>query len=183
MMTTGHVYIACSLDGFIAKPDGALDWLMAAPPSNVMALYDAFMADKDGIIMGRATFDVVRSFQDWPFEKPVVVLSRTLRAEDLPPELCDRVMIRNAAPRALMAELGAQGWRKAYIDGGATISAFLREDQIADLVLTRLPVILGKGIPLFSDLPVVALRHIGTETLDNGATMSRYCVETDQNQG
>ena len=182
-MTTGHVYIACSLDGFIAKPGGGLDWLMAAPPSNVMDLYNGFMADKDGIIMGRATFETVRSFAQWPYHKPVVVLSRTLRQDDLPSGLRNRVMIRNSAPTALMAELGELGWCKAYIDGGATISAFLRDGQIVELVITRLPVLLGQGIPLFSDLPETALYHLATDTLDNGATMSRYLVKRDHTHG
>jgi dihydrofolate reductase len=176
MVTTGHVYIACSLDGFIAKPDGGLDWLMADPPGNLMALYDAFMADKDGIIMGRATFDIVRAFDPWPYDKPVVVLSRSLRQADLPDALKDHVMIRDASPETLMAELATLGWQKAYVDGGATISAFLRAGNIADMTLTRLPVILGAGIPLWSDLPEISLRHIATDVLDNGAVMSRYSV-------
>jgi dihydrofolate reductase len=176
-MTTGHVYIACSLDGFIARPDGGLDWLMAEPPSNLMALYNSFMADKDGIVMGRASFDIVRSFPEWPYDKPVVVLSRTLRKDELPPAIRDRVVIRNATPRAVMAEIGGLGWRKAYVDGGATISAFLRDGQIAELVITRLPILIGQGIPLFSNIPEVSLSHMATDTLDNGAIMSRYLVK------
>jgi dihydrofolate reductase len=178
MVATGHVYIACSLDGFIAKPDGGLNWLMADPPGNLMALYDSFMADKDGIIMGRATFDTVRAFDPWPYDKPVIVRSRSLQASDLPVALQNRVTHRNAEPETLMAELGAMGWKKAYVDGGVTISAFLRAGLIADMTVTRLPVLLGAGIPLWSDLPEIALRHMATDVLDNGAVMSRYAVGT-----
>ncbi len=97
-MATGHVYIACSLDGFIARPDGGIDWLMADPPSDLMDRYAAFMADKDAIVMGRATFDIVRAFDPWPYDVPVVVLSRSLSPADLPPALAGKVRL-DPAPR------------------------------------------------------------------------------------
>jgi dihydrofolate reductase len=175
-MTTGHVYIACSLDGFIARPDGGLDWLMADPPGNLMELYATFMADKDGIVMGRKTFETVCGFDPWPYDKPVLVWSRSLTQADIPVALRDKVTTSGADPAQLMGELAARGWRKSYIDGGTTISAFLRAGQIADLVLTRLPCILGDGIPLFSGLPEIQLKHVATDSLDNGAVMSRYAV-------
>jgi dihydrofolate reductase len=173
-MTTGHVYIACSLDGFIARTDGGIDWLMADPPSDLMERYAAFMADKDAIVMGRATFDIVRGFDPWPYEVPVVVLSRTLGARDLPSDLAGKVRVDAGDPAHVMARLTATGCRRAYVDGGATVSAFLAAGLIEDMTITRLPILLGRGIPLFRDIPETPLRHVRTEVLDNGAVVSRY---------
>ncbi len=173
-MATGHVYIACSLDGFIARPDGGIDWLMADPPPDLMDRYAAFMADKDAIVMGRATFDIVRAFDPWPYDVPVVVLSRSLSPADLPPALAGKVRLDAGPPAEVMARLAATGCRRAYVDGGATVSAFLAAGLIADMVITRLPILLGQGIPLFRDIPEIPLHHLGTEVLDNGAVVSRY---------
>jgi dihydrofolate reductase len=173
-MATGHIYIACSLDGFIARLDGGIDWLMADPPPDLMERYASYMADKDAIVMGRATFDIVRSFDPWPYDVPVVVLSRSLAPRDLPPDLAGKVRLDAGEPADVMARLGAAGCRRAYIDGGATLSAFLAAGQIEDMIITRLPILLGQGIPLFRDIPEIPLRHVLTEVLDNGAVVSRY---------
>jgi dihydrofolate reductase len=173
--TTGHVFIAASVDGFIARPDGDIGWLTRYAATGENTGYDAFMATIDGLVMGRATFEKVLTFDTWPFRKPVVVLSQTLSRGDLRADLDGNVRISSLAPGPLMEALANEGWRRAYVDGGRVIQSFLNEKLIADIVLTRIPVLLGAGIPLFgrlaADLP---LRHVETTTFASGLVQSRY---------
>lgn len=86
-MPAGHVFIATSLDGFIARQDGSLDWLESANASGEDHGFDAFAAGIDCICMGRATFETVLTFDRWPYDKPVAVLSTTFRINNLPDRL------------------------------------------------------------------------------------------------
>lgn len=175
--TTGHVFIATSLDGFIARLDGTLDWLEKQPTAGEDFGYDAFMDSVDGLVMGRGTFEQVLTFGQWPYPKPVVVLSASLSQHDLRADLQGRVTVRNEAPRALMAHLHSQGWRRVYIDGGKVIQSFLAEGLIDDLVVTRVPILLGQGIPLFGKLTRdVDLKHRETTSFASGLVSSRYEV-------
>jgi len=173
--TTGHVFIAASVDGFIARSDGDIDWLTRYAAAGEETGYDAFMASIDGLVMGRATFEKVLSFDAWPFSKPAVVMSRTLSQGELRADLDGKVRISSLAPQPLMQALASEGWSRAYIDGGRVIQSFLQEKLISDIVLTRIPVLLGDGIPLFGrladDLP---LRHVETTTFASGLVQSRY---------
>jgi dihydrofolate reductase len=177
-MLTGHVFIAMSFDGFIARPDGSIDWLLAADGAGEDHGYHRFMAGVDGVAMGRGTFETVRDFDPWPYEKPVVVLSRTLSAADVPERLAGRVEVSTEGPRALFERLEQQGWRRAYVDGGAVIRSFLAEGLVADMILTRVPVLIGAGRPLFGalarDLPLV---HEATQAFPSGLVQSRYRLE------
>nr|WP_167527458.1 dihydrofolate reductase family protein [Bradyrhizobium betae] len=176
--TTGHVFIAASVDGYIARPDGDIDWLGKYAASGENTGYDAFMDTIDGLVMGRVTFEKVLSFDSWPFKKLVVVLSQTLLQADLRADLDGKVRISSLAPQPLMQALASAGWRRAYVDGGRVIQSFLRENLISDIVLTRIPVLLGDGIPLFgrlaADLP---LRHVETTTFASGMVQSRYEID------
>lgn len=172
-MTEGHVFIAASLDGFIARADDGLDWLLAFRDGDDDHGYGAFMAGMDGVVMGRGTWEVCRGFDPWPFAVPVVMMSRSLRAEDVPPGLRGRVRVSGEAPRAVMEGLG---WRRAYVDGGAVIRSFLAEGLIAEVTLTRAPVILGAGRPLFGAGPEIALEHRETRSWPSGLVQSRYRV-------
>ena len=174
-MTTGHVYIAVSIDGFIARPDGGLDWLMKQPTAGEDYGYDAFMASVDGLIMGRASYEKVLTFAEWPYRKPVVVLSRTLAGGDVPASLAGRVRISDATPAEVMETLSAEGWRRAYVDGGQIVQSFLRDGLIRDLTLTRIPILLGSGRPLFGRLDRdIDLRHVQTTAHPSGLVHSRY---------
>lgn len=176
-MTSGHVFIATSLDGFIARKDGSLDWLMKQSVEGEDYGYDGFIESVDGLVMGRGTFEQVLSFGEWPYPKPVIVLSATLSQGDLRPDLAGKVTIRNEAPKAVMTDLERQGWRRAYIDGGKVIQSFLRAGLIEDLVLTRVPVLLGEGIPLFGLLDRdIDLKHMETNSFPSGLVSSRYRV-------
>ena len=184
-MISGHVYVAASLDGFIARRDGDLDWLMkqsAGGEDHGSAEgedygYDEFMASMDGLVMGRATYEKVLTFGDWPYPKPVVVLSRTLTEKDLREDLVGRVRILGVEPGQAMQILSAEGWRRAYIDGGQLIQAFLREGLINDITLTRIPILLGDGNPLFGPLDHdVDLKHVETKAFASGLVSSKYEV-------
>lgn len=176
-MITGHVFIAASLDGFIARRDGDLDWLMKQATEGEDHGYDEFMASVDGLIMGRGSYEKVLTFGEWPYAKPVVVLSRSLSPRDLREDLAGKVRIVDAAPKEIMRTLSEEGWRRAYIDGGQIIQAFLRDGLIADMILTRVPILLGGGIPLFGPLDNdIALRHVGTKAYGSGLVHSKYEV-------
>lgn len=176
-MVTGHVFIASSLDGFIARPDGDLDWLMKQATEGEDHGYETFMASVDGLIMGRGSYEKVLTFGPWPYDKPVVVLSRSLSDRDLREDLAGRVRIADAGPRQIMATLAAEGWRRAYVDGGRVIQSFLREGLIADIALTRIPILLGDGLPLFGPLEHdIDLQHLATKTYPSGLVRSDYRV-------
>ncbi|MCB0638776.1 MAG: dihydrofolate reductase [Lewinella sp.] len=147
------VFIATSLDGYIADRHGGLDWLHAIPnPEQDDAGYGAFMEGIDALLMGRKTFDTVLGFGiDWPYAKPVFVLSNSLT--ELPAGLPANVHLIKGDLRDVLARIHAQGYGRLYIDGGGTIQHFLREDLIDELIITTIPVLLGGGTPLFGALP------------------------------
>lgn len=177
-MPTGHVFIATSLDGFIARSDGSIDWLVKQPTAGEDHGYDSFMASVDGVVMGRGSFEAALGFDAWPYEKPVIVMSSHLMAGDVPPALRSKVRISGLAPAALMQQLAAEGWTRAYIDGGRLIRSFLREGLIADITLTRAPILIGHGRPLFGDLPAdIELDHASTRSFPSGLVTSRYRVK------
>ncbi len=169
---TCSVFIATSLDGFIARLDGGLDWLPegGGEPHG----YPEFMATVDALVIGRGTYETVRAFPAWPYgATPVVVLSSTLARLDPPPgAVCD---LMSGEPAALVASLAARGLHHLYIDGGLTIQRFLRAGLIERLILTRIPVLLGSGLPLFGPLPGdVRFSHVATRTYASGLVQSEY---------
>lgn len=177
-MVKGHVFIATSIDGFIARPNGDIDWLDIPGAEIEDHGYDEMMASVDGLIMGRATFEKVLSFDvPWPYEKPVIVLSRTLTAADIPAELSGKVRISSQTPKDLLQTLTEEGWTGAYVDGGQVIQSFLREGLIDDMVISRLPVLIGEGIPLFGVIPKdIRLEHVYTNSYASGLVSSKYNV-------
>ncbi|MCB0176268.1 MAG: dihydrofolate reductase [Anaerolineae bacterium] len=179
------VYIATSLDGFIARPDGALDWLPGAEGDNAGIEtpegedygYQEFMDSVDGLVMGRNTFEVVLGFGgDWPYgQKRVFVLSR--RPVDIPDSIAGSVEWLTGSPREVIDQLTERGLTHLYVDGGLTIQGFLAEGLIQQLIITHIPVLIGQGIPLFGPVPHdIKLRHIETLSFANGLVQSRYEV-------
>jgi dihydrofolate reductase len=169
-------FIGVSLDGFIARPDGALDWLDHA--GNTDHGYDAFMATVDALVMGRHTYETVLGFGTWPFgAKPVYVLS----SSPLKPAPSGATVHHlSGEPQMVVTELEARGVQHAYIDGGATIQRFLRAGLLHRLIVSRLPVLIGQGIPLFGPLDGdVLLRHVRTETFSSGLVQSEYVRSSD----
>lgn len=176
-MTTCHVYIAASLDGFIARPDGDIEWLHRWPDVGHDYGYSAFMQSVDGLIIGRGTFEKVLSFGQWPYEKPVVVLSRTLDPNAVPPDRADRVRIVALTPAEVLEKLRGEGWKRAYVDGGRVIRSFLSGGLIADMTITRIPILIGAGRPLFGALAHdIVLAHLETTAYPSGFVQSRYAI-------
>jgi dihydrofolate reductase len=172
------VFIATSLDGFIARSDGELDWLPSATADNDMG-YGDFIGSVDLLIMGRHTFEKVLSYGAWPYDVPVRVLSR--RGVDVPAQLRAQVSVMAGEPAQLLQTLAEEGFQEAYVDGGETIQAFIAADLIKRLIITRVPVLIGHGLNLFGPLAegVAALpwRHVKTFTWPNGLVQSHYARE------
>ncbi len=149
---TNNVYIGTSLDGFIADKNGGLDWLDSVPnPEGIDMGYYAFLERMDALVMGRVTFETVLGFGiDWPYDKPVYVLSSTLNT--VPAELEGKVWIMGGPLAEVLAAIHARGHRHLYIDGGSTIQQFLKADLIDEMILTTIPILLGGGFSLFGEL-------------------------------
>ena len=148
-----YVYIACSLDGFIAKPDGNLDWLLNIPnPNNDDYGFSEYMSNIDGIIMGRNTFETVLGFLEWPYQKPVFVLSNTMKT--IPDIMKDKVEIVSGDLKKIIRNLHQRKINNIYVDGGKTIQSFLKEDLIDGMIITTVSKILGEGISFFGEMGI-----------------------------
>jgi len=170
--------MAMSLDGYIARADGDLDWLMKQKTESEDHGYDSFMASVDGLIMGRGSFEKILTFDDWPYQKPVVVTSRTLRDADVPVDLRNTVTLSTLEPKELMQELGRKGWQRAYVDGGKIVQSFLSAGLISDITVTHIPILIGEGLPLFGRLDRdVDLEHLETRSFPSGLVSSTYRVQ------
>lgn len=170
------VFIATSLDGFIAREDGAIDWLPAPEGGGEDYGYTELMRTVDALVMGRNTYELVQTFGSWPYgRKPVVVLSS--RRVDLPAPSEGTAEWMADPPDVVVRRLAERGMKRLYVDGGKTIQGFLRAGLITDLVITRIPVLIGTGIPLFGPLASdVRLQHTGTASYPSGLVQSRYEV-------
>lgn len=171
---TSIVYIATSIDGFIARRDGSIDWLIDLPnPGASDYGYAEFMGRIDAVLMGRKTFETVLGFPLWPYSKPVYVLSTTLKS--IPKDLSGKAEIVKGGAEEILRELSAKGIGTLYVDGGQTIQGFLKEDLIDEMIIARIPVILGDGIPLFSVVPSELLfEHVRTDIYNNAVVKSSY---------
>ena len=170
---TLSVFVGASVDGFIARPNHDLDFL--PPGGGEPHGYDEFMATVDALVIGRNTFEIVLTFDAWPYgEKPVFVLSTRPLA---PVPSGARVERMSGAPAEIVSQLAARGMRHIYVDGGITIQRFLQAGLIQHLIITRVPVLIGTGIPLFGALQRdIALRHVGTRQYASGLVQSEYVV-------
>ena len=168
------VFIATSLDGFIAREDGSLDWLPAGGGEEHG--YSAFMASVDCVVMGRNTYETVLAFDSWPYlGKRVVVL--TTRPLDAPVPRDAILEVMNGTPHEIVARLAQRGMQHAYVDGGITVQRFLEAGLIQRMVITRIPVLLGRGIPLFGPLTrETRLEHVGTRSYAGGMVSSEYTI-------
>lgn len=170
-----HVYIAKSLDGYIAEKDGGLDWLFAVPnPDDSDLGFLEFIDRIDAIVMGRNTFEVVCGFGgDWPYPKPTFVLSNTLTS--VPQEFADKVELLKGPLSDIVGTLKERGLNELYIDGGKTIQSFLGEDMIDEMIISTIPVLLGGGISLFGELvKQQEFDHVATKILIDEIVQSRY---------
>ena len=168
------VFCGVSVDGFIARPDHTLDFLDAggSEPHG----FEEFYNSVDVIVIGRKTFEIVLTFGAWAYgKKPVIVLSSGQL--DFSPVQGGVVEQMSGEPAHIVELLKARGFKHAYIDGGITIQRFLAAGVIDRLVITRVPVLIGAGIPLFGPLPHdVSLRHVATRSYKGGLVQSEYEV-------
>jgi len=171
---TNYVYIATSLDGFIATIQGDLDWLNEIPnPENSDFGFSEFMQSIDAIVMGRKTFEKVLTFGVWPYDKPVFVLSSGKIS--IPKDFDSKVKTITGTPIKIVEQLNVLGHENLYIDGGVTIQGFLEEDLIDEMIITRVPILLGDGIPLFGKLTKrLYFHHKKTEFLSDNLVKSYY---------
>ena len=194
------VFIATSIDGYIARKDGSIDWLDPSAesdpsgetiPPNATASpnetdppvedggYSEFISTVDVLVMGRKSFEKVLSFGFWPYEKlRVFVLSS--KHVDIPDNLPENVSSTSASPVDLLSTLEKEGARHIYVDGGVTIQNFLAEKLIDEITITLIPVVLGEGLPLFKDNPNdIHLKLLSSKSSDYGFVQNKYAVQTE----
>jgi dihydrofolate reductase len=171
------VFCGVSVDGFLARPNGELDFLDAGgqEPHG----FEEFFSSVDVLVIGRKTYEVVLGFGGWAYgKKPVVVLStHTLDFSSIPDAVVEQM---SGEPAAIIERLSARGFQHAYIDGGITIQSFLAAGLIDRMIVTRVPILIGEGVPLFGPLPNdVLLRHIATRTYNGGLVQTEYEIVAD----
>ena len=183
-IASANVFIATSLDGFIARENGGIDWLSDGGGSAAVQAtdggdygYTAFFESMDAIVMGRNTYELARTFSNWPYGKtPVIVL--TSRPLKIPKELSKTVESMAGTPKAIADRLASRDLTQLYVDGGKTVQQFIDAGLIRRIIITRIPILLGSGIPLFGKLKNgdVRLRHVSTRTFSSGLVQSEYEV-------
>ena len=173
MAVKASVFVGTSLDGFIARKNGDLDFLPAGggEPHG----YTEFMATVDALVIGRKTYDTVLTFDAWPYgQKPVFVLSTHSLATAPPGAVVEQM---SGVPGEIVARLAARGIGHVYVDGGITIQRFLNAGLIQSLTITRVPVLIGAGIPLFGPLQRdISLQHVATRQYASGLVQSEYLI-------
>jgi dihydrofolate reductase len=168
------VFIGMSVDGFIARPDDALDFL--PPGGGEPHGYAEFIATVDAMVIGRKTFEVVLTMPEWPYTKPVFVLTRNPEKLRVPVNTNCEVM--NGTPQQVIERLTKRGISHIYVDGGITVQRFLNAGLIQRLIITRVPVLIGEGIPLFGSLPHdILLQHVATRSYKSGLVQSEYRID------
>ena len=167
------VYIGTSLDGFIARKNGDIDWLTQFANDDAIRAYDEFMGRVDVIVIGRGTFEKVLTFPSWPYEKKVFVLSKSIK--QVPDVVKDKIAVLSMEPKELLNYLSDKNFSAVYVHGGKVIQNFLKEDLIDELIISKAPVLIGNGIPLFDDLNSdLKFKHTHTQVSSNGLVRSYY---------
>jgi dihydrofolate reductase len=167
------VYVGTSLDGCISRKDGDIEWLTPFNNSEVYDSYNEFIKNIDAIVIGRGTFEKVLSFSAWPYVQPVIVLSNSIK--QLAESLKAKATLLSMKPKDLLKHLSEQNFSNIYIDGGRVIQDFLNADCIDELIITKVPVVLGSGISLFGNLEKeLTFTHLNTSIYSNGLVKSHY---------
>lgn len=169
------VFIAASLDGYIADQHGSVDFLYKYPePAGEDMGYNQFMSAVDALVMGRKTFETVLGFGvEWPYTKPVFVWTSQLKS--VPKELEAKVQFIHGHPKHIISKLNEMNLHHLYIDGAKTIQSFLNEDLIDEMTITTIPLLLGSGIPLFNDITKeIKFKGVESKTYSHGVIQSIY---------
>jgi len=174
------VYIATSTDGFIATPDGGIEWLLRSEyedAGKIGLVYNKFISTVDAIVMGRHSFEKVLTFDEWYYEGTEVIVLTTQNLK-VPENLTGKVRFKSGTPQEIVKELAKEGKKHLYIDGGITIQRFLEEKLINELTITVIPILLGSGIPLFGNEGTEQpLELIEVFTSSNGTVLKRYRIK------
>lgn len=179
-------FIATSVDGFIARPDGNVDWLHSSGNQDVemgnqadMGFY-SYLSKVDCLIMGRKTMEVIANMNlsddQWPYgDMRIVVLSASLK--EVPSSMRNNVSIFSGRLTELVKQLSDEGFEHAYIDGGSTIQQFIQEGLMNEMTIARVPILLGAGIPLFTTLgKEVKLSEAETTAYPNDFVQVKYTL-------
>jgi dihydrofolate reductase len=169
------VFIATSLDGYIADKDGGVDWLHSIPnPENLDMGYADLIDRIDALVMGRKTFEKVCSFDcDWPYSKPVFVLSNSMKS--IPEGYEGKAETIKGSLSVVIESIHKKGYKRLYIDGGVTVQSFLKEDLIDEIIISVIPILLGGGIPLFGELPEpLEFEHVKTQVFLSAIVQNHY---------
>ncbi len=170
-----HVFIATSLDGYIADTENSVDWLntLAEESEHVENVFAEFMHNIDVVLMGKNTFISVKDFDTWIYTKPVIVMSSSLQS--LEPEFTTKASISSASIEDTLSDLHSKGLQNIYVDGGKLIQSFLQKDLIDTMTITKIPILLGAGVPLFGTLSKRCIfKHKNTKILPGGLVMCTY---------
>ena len=169
------VYVGTSIDNYVADRNGGLEWLESVPnPGKSDFGWDDFLSTIDAVVMGRKTFETVIGFNiPWPYPVPAFILSSTMKS--LPEGFEGDAVIISGIPEEIDSKIREKGYENIYIDGGSTIQKYLKSDLIDDLIITKIPILLGGGISLFSDLPDhIMFEHLSTEVMIDQLVKSHY---------
>jgi dihydrofolate reductase len=167
------IYIGTSLDGFIAREDGDIEWLEQFADEKAIQAYEEFISKIDAIVIGRGTFEKILTFPSWPYQLDAFLLSTSIK--QVPANLKDKITLLSMKPKEVMSYLSDKGYSSIYIDGGKVIQEFLKEELIDELIITKLPILIGRGIPLFGHLDFdLRFTHVRTEVHPNGLVRSHY---------
>ena len=167
------VFVGISVDGFMARPNGELDFL--PPGGGEPHGYNEFIATVDVIVIGRKTFETVLGMGEWPYGNKRVVMLSGGGVDSSSAK--GKVEYMSGSPHEIVARLEASGAKHAYIDGGITIQRFLRAGLVQKMTITRVPILIGQGIPLFGELEKdIELRHVETKSYKSGLVSSKYEV-------
>lgn len=177
---TGYVFMASSLDGFVARQDHSLDWLMKYDTKGQDHGYNDFIANMDVLVMGSGSFKTVLGFDQWPYQLPVFVMSTSLTQEDIPKDLVNKVTITNLNPLELMESLYVKNLKRVYVDGGKIVQSFIREELVKEITITHVPILIGDGKRLFGDIQKdIDLELITSKKLIPGFVQNHYHVVTN----
>jgi dihydrofolate reductase len=172
---TNIIYIATSLDGFIADANGKVDWLESVPvPEGDDLGFSGFIANIDAVVMGRVTFETLIGFGlGWHYGVPGIILSSTMTSA--PKEFAEYVTFASGSPREIVDLAKGMGYPNLYVDGGVTVQRFLRDDLIDELIISEIPVLLGDGVRLFGELDQqLDFELVGTEVLVDQIVKKHY---------
>ena len=172
--------MAMSLDGFVARQDHSIDWLMKYDTGGEDQGYDDFISKIDVLVMGSGSFKTVLGFGTWPYKIPVYVMSSSLTEEDIPENLTDKIEITNLGPSELMQQLYLKGLKRVYVDGGKLVKSFIHEEFIKEITITTIPILIGSGKRLFGEIERdIDLELISTKAFKLGFVQNHYHLIND----